>query len=220
MPYATINDGEATPLQIPDDGYSTECTTAAAPSSTKKPTSSTIVRALMVATAVAVGTLLLLAGPSKMTRNSASHVDGMVVVSSRPGICRITSDGGPCYVAEGTFSGLSCKNKHGYCAGPGGSFGGGHAARTDFETCYVSNNPPPNNRCWSRSHCVITCSTYYVGSFVRCDPVGYFDGDSGYKRDGIWHVSTPFPDGSCGNPCREFSHYIWDDDDSGDGGNC
>ena len=51
MPYATIkNDGEATPLQIPEDGYSVDATTAAALSSTKKPTSSTIVRTVMMGT--------------------------------------------------------------------------------------------------------------------------------------------------------------------------
>ena len=33
----------------------------------------------------------------------------------------------------------------------------------DFETCYFSNNLV----------------------YERCDPVGYFDGDNGYKRDGI-----------------------------------
>ena len=143
MTYDTINDGEATPLQI------SEGTTAAAPNSRKKRASPIIVRAMMVGTAVgtrdlvgggdieeygstqqeeefrgvplamldrhhhpttnqhpnttrtpastwktktvvrtllvgtAVGTLLLMVGPSKMApRNSSRNVDGTIVVSS------------------------------------------------------------------------------------------------------------------------------------------
>ena len=231
MPYATIHEGEATPLQIPHDGYSAD-STGVAPS-TKKRASSIIVRAMMVGTAMAMGTLLLMAGHSKMmTRNSSRNVDGMVVVSSTA-----TQDSSDCAPATGTFSGLSCKDSNGYCAGPHGLWEepGVAKALNHFETCFVSNNPPPNDRCWSRSHGdggdifyvktdVIDhnyiMNNYQVDTvapkqvrfiqpedgtgFYRCDPVGYFDGDSGYDQDGVWHVSTPLSDGSCGNPCREF----------------
>ena len=232
--YDTINDGEATPLQIPEDGDSVDG--AKVDPRTKKPTSSsTIVRALMVGTAV--GALLLMAGPTKMTTmHNSSNVDSMVVVSSAT--CRL-SDIASCLVppAGEAFSGLSCKNKFGYCAGPHGLWKepGVAKAMNHFETCFVSNNPPPNNLCWSRSyddggdifyvktdvidHNYIM-NNYQVDTvapkqvrfiqpedgtgFYRCDPVGYFDGDSGYDQDGVWHVSTPLSDGSCGNPCREF----------------
>ena len=185
MTYDTIENGESTPLQIPEG-------TSVAPSSTKnKHTSSIIVRALMVGTTV--GALLLMAGHSKMTTmNKTSNVDGMVVVSSTV----------KCTPATGTFSGLSCKNNKSFCAGPGGSFSQ-RGNRKDFETCYVSNNPSPNDRCWSHSHTVcagLGCHLYYD----RCDPLGYNDGDKGYDEYGIWHVSAPHSDGSCGYPCREF----------------
>ena len=191
MTYATINDGEATPLQI------SEGTSSVAPSSTKnKRTSSIIVRALMVGTTV--GALLLMAGHSKMTMNKTSNVDGMVVVSSK------TTDDHPCAPATGTFSGKSCKDRYGWCAGPGESFGG-YAKIDDFETCYVSQN----GYCWSHSHPVTECaeSMYVLCTTVyqRCDPVGYYDGDSGYAREGFWHVSAPKLDGSCGNRCEEFN---------------
>ena len=80
MTYNTINDGEATPLQIPEG-------TSVAPRSTnnKRTSSSSIVRALMVGTAMAVGALVLrMAGPAKMvtTMHKTRNVDGMVVVSS------------------------------------------------------------------------------------------------------------------------------------------
>ena len=74
--YDTIEEGESTPLH--DGRYFADFTTAAT-LSTKKPTSSSIVRAVMVSTTV--GTLLLMAGPSKMMMNMSSNVDGMVVVS-------------------------------------------------------------------------------------------------------------------------------------------
>ena len=74
-----------------------------------------------------------------------------------------------------------------------------------YEPCYVSNNPSPNDRCWSRSHSVtIAWDTFHDKYYERCDPVGYFDGDDGYDKLGVWHVQTPLSDGSCGNPCREF----------------
>ena len=78
MTYDTINAGEATPLKI-QGGYSDDAT-GVAPSSTKKSASSSIVRTMLVGTAVAVGVFLLMAGPSKMmtTMNKSSNVDGMV----------------------------------------------------------------------------------------------------------------------------------------------
>ena len=113
-----INDGEATPLQILEDGYSVEDgIRGIAPRRTNnKRTSSIIVRALRVSTAiVAVGALLLLmAGPSKRTTinsSRSSNVDGMVVVSSA---INHLSTIEACYVAEGTFSGLSCKNSRAF----------------------------------------------------------------------------------------------------------
>ena len=81
MTYDTINDEESTPLKI-QGGYSDDAT-GVAPSSTKKRASSSIVRVMMVGTAVAVGVLLVMAGLSKMTTmNKSSNVDGMVIVSS------------------------------------------------------------------------------------------------------------------------------------------
>ena len=150
--------------------------------------------------------MLLMAGPSRMTTiNSPNTIDGMVVVSST---VMQASDDTPCLVppAGAAFSGLSCKNSHGYCAGPGGSFGEG-VHMHQYETCYVSNNSPPNDRCWSRSHILTVYDSegFIVTSYPRCDPDGYNDGEKGYDKDGIWHVQTPLPDGSCGNPCREFN---------------
>ena len=200
MTYDTIEDGESTPLH--EGGYSED----ALSTKNKRISSSIIVRALMVGTTVAVGALLVMAGPLKMTTmNKSRNVDGMIVVSSATSHL---SESEACYVAEGTFSGLSCKNSKGLCAGPGDSWGG-FAYMHHYETCYVSNNPYPNDRCWSRSHTVSSCYSG-MGAHIcdyfynRCDPDGYFDGDNGYKRDGIWHVSTPLSDGSCGNPCQEF----------------
>ena len=200
MTYDTINDEESTPLCKIQGGYSDDAT-GVAPSSTKKPTSSTIVRALMVGTAV--GALLLMAGPSKMTTlNKSSNVDGMVVVSSTAK----SKYYAPCHVPPygEAFSGLSCKDSRGYCAGPGESFEY-HPANDVFETCYVSQN----GYCWSRSYNkAIDCG--YRGCetvHYRCDPNGYSDGYNGYDQTGFWHVSASPSDGSCGNPCREFSSY-------------
>ena len=112
-----INDGEATPLQILEDGYSVEDdSSGVAPRSTNNGTSSSIVRVLRVSTAiVAVGALLLLmAGPSKRTTinsSRSSNVDSMVIVSSA---INHLSTIEACYVAEGTFSGLSCKNSRAF----------------------------------------------------------------------------------------------------------
>ena len=58
MTYNTINDEEATPLTI-QGGYSKDAT------GVKKHASSSIVRTMMVGTAMAVGVFLLMAGPSK-----------------------------------------------------------------------------------------------------------------------------------------------------------
>ena len=211
MTYDTINDEESTPLKI-QGGYSDDAT-GVAPSSTKKPTSSTIVRALMVGTAV--GALLLMAGPSKMmtTMNKSSNVDGMVVVSSTE---TSNDDFHECHVPpyEEAFSGLSCKNggdtrlqnKDGYCAGGGESFGA-HPAMMHYETCYVSQN----GYCWSRSYKkTISCNGWLnlcTYGYYRCDPQGYSDGSDGYEKDGFWHVTAPRSDGSCGRPCRKFSSY-------------
>ena len=195
--YDTIEDGEATPLH--DGRYSADSTTAAAPR-TKKPTSSTFVRAVMVGTTTVGALLFLMAGPSMMmTMNSPNNIDGMVVVSSSANPFHTD-----CAPATGTFSGLSCKDSNGYCAGPGRSWGG-YAKIDDFETCYVSNNDPPNDRCWSRSHSVTKRFEYIpYTEYLRCDPDGYNDGNTGYDKEGIWHVQTPLADGSCGNPCRKF----------------
>ena len=205
--YDTIEDGESTPLH--EGGCSAVSTIAATPR-TKKPTSSTIVRALMVGTAVAVGVLLLMAGPSsKMmtTMNKSRNVDGMVVASGATQASTDAEDITPCLVPPygEAFNGLSCKNEDGFCAGGGESFGE-HSAMDNYETCYVSYNSPPY-RCWSHSHRVKKCDFSIGVCFPesdRCDPVGYFDGDDGYDIFGVWHVSAPLSDGSCGNPCREF----------------
>merc|ERR1712028_253621 len=133
--------------------------------------------------------------------------------------------------ATGTFRGLSCKDSDGWCAGTGEAFGK-HSAMNEYETCYVSSNDPPNDRCWSRSDTVEDCpGCYYFchEEYERCDPVGYFDNDRGYFNDdetpdgynkyGVWHVSAPLSDGSCGNPCKEFKHDVinpGDDDDYDD----
>ena len=219
MTYDTINDGEATPLQILDG-------TSVAPRSTKhKRTSSIIVRALMVGTIVAVGALLLMAGPSKMTTmNKTSNVDGMVVVSSarfgdvdecRPKTGTSHDDIDPCVPQTGTFSGLSCKHGMDWCHwcsdGKWRTMGWWSVPipdMDDFETCYVSQN----GYCWSHSHAISVCRESVFGGcktyYKRCDPVGYFDGDDGYNKDGFWHVATPLPDGSCGNPCQEFEKTL------------
>merc|ERR1711865_1254813 len=185
-----------------------------APSTNNKYASSAIVCALMMGTA-AVGVLLLMrTGPLKMTlTNSSRNVDTMVVVSSaatheKKGYYRI--DVTDCAPATGTFSGLSCKDSDGWCAGTGEAFGK-HSAMNEYETCYVSNNDPPNDRCWSRSDTVEDCPGCYYFCHEeneRCDPVGYFDNDRGYFNDdetpdgynkyGVWHVSAPLSDGSCG----------------------
>ena len=190
MTYDTIEDGESTPLH--EGGYSEN-----APSMKNKYTSAFIVRALMVGTAVAVGALLLMAGHSKMTtmnNKSSNVVDGMVVVSSATS--HLSDNEDPCVIATGTFSGLSCKDSKGYCAGPGGSFET-YSAMNHYETCYVSQN----GYCWSRSHRFTICGNT---AYDRCDPKGYNDGNKHYDEGGIWHVSAPQSDGSCGNPCREF----------------
>ena len=189
MTYDTIEDGESTPLH--EGGYSKD-----APSMKNKHTSAFIVCALMVGTAVAVSALLLMAGPSKMMtmNNKSSNIDGMVVVSSATS--RLSNDEDPCVVATGTFSGLSCKDSQGHCAGPGESFRT-HLAMNHYETCYVSQN----GYCWSRSHTFTICE---LTSYPRCDPKGYNDGNKHYDEKGIWHVLAPYLDGSCGNPCKEF----------------
>jgi len=269
MTDVTIDDGKSTPLL--HGGQSDT-----APSMNNKYVSSVIVRALMMGTAAVGVLLLMLTGPSKMMMrtNSSRNVDTMVVVSSaatqeKKGYYRI--DVTDCAPATGTFSGLSCKDSDGWCAGTGEAFGK-HSAMNDYETCYVSNNDPPNDRCWSRSNTVDVCTLYgvfdalcdtsncetcYVSNndppndrcwsrsdtvedcpgcyyfcheeYERCDPVGYFDNDRGYKNDdetpdgynkyGVWHVSAPLSDGSCGNPCKEFKHDVinpGDDDDYDD----
>jgi len=152
----------------------------------------------MVGTAMAMGALLLMAGPSKiMTMHQSNNVDGMVVVSSTTSP---RSEIEACYVAVGKFNGLSCKDSKGWCAGPGEAWSE-RGDRKQFETCYVSNNRPPYDRCWSHSH---SYQEEYVTLSKRCDPAGYNDGDQKYDKDGVWHVSTPFADGSCGLPCLYF----------------
>ena len=67
----------------------------------------------MVGTAMAMGALVLwMASPAKrMTRNTTSNVDGMVVVSSTTS--HLSGEIEACYVAAGTFHGLSCKDSKG-----------------------------------------------------------------------------------------------------------
>ena len=169
-----------------------------------------VVRAMLVVTAVAVGVLLLMTGPSKMMMNIRSrNVVDMVVASGATQVSKDAEDT-PCLAPPygEAFSGYSCKDKDGFCAGGGEAFGL-HLAMDHFETCYVSNNDPPNDRCWSHSH-TVTINCVYIPEFIcetsydRCDPVGYFDGEYGYDKFGVWHVSAPRSDGSCGNPCQEF----------------
>ena len=102
MTYDTINDDEATPLKI-QGGYSVEDGTIAAPCSTKKRASSSIVRVLMIGTAVAVGVLLVMAGPSQMTTmNKSSNVDGMVVASVYDPNHAVASSSSTSLVGSGT----------------------------------------------------------------------------------------------------------------------
>ena len=76
-----------------------------------------VVCAMMVVTEIPVGVLLLMTGPSKIMLNIRTrNVDGISVVSSYPPTTE-------CAPATGTFSGLSCKDSYGFCAGPGSSFG-------------------------------------------------------------------------------------------------
>ena len=99
MTYATIEDGESTPLQ--DGGYSANGTTSGS-SSTNQRGSFATVRAVMVgATVMGALVLLRMAGPSTMmrTKSSSSTVDSMVVVSSAA-----TQKNDPCLVAGGNFN--------------------------------------------------------------------------------------------------------------------
>ena len=210
MKYDTINDGDATPLQILENGYSMEDgSSGVAPRRTNNTrTSSRIVRAvLVVGTAVvAVGALLLLlAGPSKMlTTMNASSCWNCVSPDPPPAECT---------PATGRFYSLSCKSSDGYhnvCVRDGHGWDRIPLNWQRFQTCYVSNNAPPNDRCWSRSHTVTSCGITLglcTTSYQRCDPVGYLDGDQNYNKDGVWHVQRPLPDGTCGNPCQEFRDY-------------
>ena len=125
MTYATIEDGESTPLQ---GGHSDEAISGH--TSTNKRAVAAIVRAV-----------LLMADHSKLMMNSSSNVDTMVVVSSA---ATQGTDITKCAPATGPFSGLSCKDAFGYCAGPGESFGE-HSAMDHYETCYVSNNDSSND---------------------------------------------------------------------------
>jgi len=104
MKYDTIEDGEATPLQISEGA-------SVAPSSTNnKRTSSIIVRALMVGTTLCA--LLLMAGHSKMTMNKTSNVDGMVVVSEGSS-SQETTDPNGCisfYIGPGTGCDYMCQH--------------------------------------------------------------------------------------------------------------
>ena len=109
MQYNTIEDGESTPLH--EGGYSKE------PLSTNKRTSSIIVRAMMVGTAMAMGALLLMAGPSKiMTMHQSNNVDGMVVVSSTTSP---RSEIEACYVAVGNLMDWVVKTARGGVRDPG-----------------------------------------------------------------------------------------------------
>ena len=198
MTYATIEDGESTPLQ---GGHSVEAISGH--TSTNKRAVAAIVCAVMVGATISA-LVLMMAGPLTMPLNGSSNVDTMVVVSSTA-TQEKGSDITKCAPATGKFSGLSCKDSDGNCAGPGSSFGE-HPGNDFFETCYVSNNSPPNDRCWSCSHTVSLCALWVFCDdyHERCDPVGYLDGDIDYNKDGVWHVSAPLSDGSCGNPCQEF----------------
>ena len=180
----------------------------------------TVVRTLLLV-GTAVGALLLLAGPSKMmtTRNTSRNVvvDGMVVSSTATQAdtihfkrCRVPP-------VDETFNGYSCRDSTGYCAGPGGPFAETHESLIFFETCYKTDVPnlpfvAPNGRCWTASHRVKTWSwddKQFSLSAYTCDPD--FDGSTDiYKKKGIWHISAPLSDGSCGYPCPEaYSLWLW-----------
>ena len=199
----TLLNVSSSPVVVAHDHSNKHPNTTGNPASwkTKK-----VVRAMLVVTAAAVGILLVLAGPSKMmTMNKSRNIDGMVVDSCNASKCKDAEDDTPCLVPPygEAFSGLSCKDSDGFCAGGGEAFRE-HSAMDHYETCYVSQN----GYCWSRSHTATSC--VYIGGYIcftdseRCDPVGYFDGDDGYDKFGVWHVSAPPSDGSCGNPCQEF----------------
>ena len=97
MTYDTINDEEATPLTI-QGGYSEDAT------GVKKHASSSIVRTMLVGTAVAVGVFLLMAGPSM---NKSSNVEGMVSTGTEDDICR---NGQICDPSAATVCGVGKSN--------------------------------------------------------------------------------------------------------------
>ena len=150
-----------------------------------------------------VGTLLLMSSHLMMLLRSSRNIDGMVVVSSA---ATQGTDITKCAPATGPFSGLSCKDAFGYCAGPGESFGDHPVMTSDFETCYVTitglDSVPTLHYCWSHSHRAKNWSwdnKHFNLSYYRCDP---FDDHT--------HISAPLADGSCGNPCPEvYSLWIW-----------
>ena len=97
MTYGTVEDGESTPLKI-QGGYADDATDVA----WNQRASSALVRTLLVGTTV--GALLLLAGHSKMTRNSSSTVDGMMVV---------VSSHDSCFGKEGDTAAYACPDTNG-----------------------------------------------------------------------------------------------------------
>jgi hypothetical protein len=152
MTYATIEDGELTPLQ---GGHSDKATSGR--TSTNK-------RAAVMVGATVVGALvLLMAGPLTMPMTGSSNVDTMIVASSTathgvhiraaPPYRQDKNGLVHCAPATGPFSGRSCKDPFGWCAGPGSSFSEGVHLQ-HFETCYVSQN----GYCWSHSHTVSDCA--------------------------------------------------------------
>ena len=173
MTYNTINDGEATPLQIPEG-------TSVAPRSTnnKRTSSSSIVRALMVGTAMAVGALVLrMAGPAKMvtTMHKTRNVDGMVVASgatqagSHP---RVTAGGAGIFTEE-------------------------YDPRQAF--CFADTDNP-GKYCWYPT------DNLPIGNWARIDGRGY--GDCGSKceatQDGTECVPAPLDATFLGRPLHTY----------------
>ena len=118
----TLLNVSSSPVVVAHDHSNKHPNTTSNPASwkTKK-----VVRAMLVVTAVAVGVLLLRAGPSKMmTMNKSRNIDGMVVDSCNASKCKDAEDDTPCLVPPygEAFSGLSCKDSDGFCAGGGEAF--------------------------------------------------------------------------------------------------
>ena len=182
MTYATIEDGESTPLQ--DGGYSVNGTTSGS-SSTNQRGSFATVRAVMVgATVMGALVLLRMAGPSTMmrTKSSSSTVDSMVVVSSAA-----TQKNDPCLVAGGNFN-WNNNDRDGLSPNP-------------FETCYQWKNEA--KYCWSKSHYSSDDDDDSLGRYTLCVPLPFDEPFFAGFSDG-WHTHSSnnlHPIHYCGPPC-------------------